>query len=159
MSLRAELLRLGIRTFLKRRGHHLDIEAWRSDMRAMERPVPRPPAHIASVEVSVGRLTFHRVTTPASQPEHNVLYLHGGGYVSGAPAHYRRQAGHHQSSGADLGEEPVDVSTQFVRLAAEVARGSEYLRGRRTSLFGHFVNPGDIGGHTIGPLRHQLNVV
>jgi epsilon-lactone hydrolase len=37
MSLRAEWLRLGIRMFLKRRGHHIDIEAWRRDMRAMER--------------------------------------------------------------------------------------------------------------------------
>ncbi len=89
MSLRAELLRLGIRTFLKRRGRHIDIEAWRRDMRAMERLVPRPPAHGEPVEVSAGRLTFHRVTTPASRPGRHVLYLHGGGYVSGAPAHYR----------------------------------------------------------------------
>ena len=89
MSLRAELLRLGIRAFLKRRSHHLDIEAWRRDMRAMERLVPRPPARTETVEVKAGRLTLHRVTTPASQPERNVLYLHGGGYVSGAPAYYR----------------------------------------------------------------------
>src|SRR5437667_3505861 len=89
MSLRAELLRLGIRAFLKRRSHHLDIEAWRRDMRAMERLVPRPPARTETVEVKVGRLLLHRVTTPASQPQRNVLYLHGGGYVSGAPAHYR----------------------------------------------------------------------
>jgi acetyl esterase/lipase len=89
MSLRAELLRLGIRMFLKRRSHHLDIETWRRDMRAMEKLVPRPPARSQTVEVKGGRLTFHRVTTPASRPERNVLYLHGGGYVSGAPAHYR----------------------------------------------------------------------
>src|SRR5438445_251158 len=89
MSLRAELLRLGIRAFLKRRSHHLDIEAWRRDMRAMERLVPRPPARTETVEVKAGRLTLHRVTRPASQPERNVLYLHGGGYVSGAPAYYR----------------------------------------------------------------------
>jgi len=89
MSLRAELLRLGIRAFLKRRSHHLDIEAWRRDMRAMERLVPRPPARTETVEVKVGRLLLHRVTTPASQAQRNALYLHGGGYVSGAPAHYR----------------------------------------------------------------------
>ena len=89
MSLRAELLRLGIRMFLKRRGHHIDIEAWRREMRAMERLVPRPPARSEPVEVRAGRLTFHRVTTPASRPERNVLYLHGGGYVSGTPAYYR----------------------------------------------------------------------
>jgi epsilon-lactone hydrolase len=89
MSLRAELLRLGIRAFLKRHSHHLDIEAWRKEMRAMERLVPRPPARTETVEVKVGRLTFQRINTPASRPERNVLYLHGGAYVSGAPAHYR----------------------------------------------------------------------
>ena len=89
MSLRAELLRLGIRIFLKRGTHHLDIETWRKDMRAMERFVPRPPARAQTVEVRDGRLTFHQVTTPASRPERNVLYLHGGAYVSGAPAYYR----------------------------------------------------------------------
>lgn len=89
MSLRAELLRLGIRMLLKRRSDHLDIETWRRDMRAMEGLVPRPPARTETVEVNCGRLTFHRVTTPASRPNCNVLYLHGGGYVSGAPGHYR----------------------------------------------------------------------
>lgn len=89
MSLRAELLRLGIRMFLKRHGQHVDIEAWRRDMRAMEWLVPRPSARSETVEVRAGRLTFHRITTPASRPERNVLYLHGGGYISGAPAYYR----------------------------------------------------------------------
>jgi acetyl esterase/lipase len=89
MSLRAELLRLGIRMFLKRQGHHVDIEAWRKDMRAMEWLVPRPSAHSETVEVRAGRLTFHRITTPASRPERNLLYLHGGGYISGGPAYYR----------------------------------------------------------------------
>jgi acetyl esterase/lipase len=89
MSLRAELLRFGIRQFLKRGTHHLDIEIWRKDMRAMERFVPRPPRRSKTTEVRAGRLTFHRVTTEASRPERNVLYLHGGAYVSGAPSYYR----------------------------------------------------------------------
>src|SRR5437773_4108427 len=89
MSLRAELLRLGIRLFLKRRGHHLDIDIWRKNMRAMERLLPRPPARARTIEVRAGELTFHQVTTQASLPERNVLYLHGGAYVSGAPVHYR----------------------------------------------------------------------
>lgn len=89
MSLRAELLRLGIRMFLKRHGHHVDIEAWRKDMRAMEWLVPRPSARSETAEVRAGRLTFHRIITPASRPERNVLYLHGGGYISGGPAYYR----------------------------------------------------------------------
>lgn len=89
MSLRAELLRLGIRIFLKQHGDQIDIEAWRLNMRRMERLVPWPPASSESVELKTGRLTFHRVTTPSSRPERHVLYLHGGGYISGAPAYYR----------------------------------------------------------------------
>src|SRR5215217_4353745 len=89
MSLRAELLRVGIRVLLKRRSGPLDVEQWRKEMRAMERFLPRPPARSTTNEVEAGRLTLHRVTTPASRPERNVLYLHGGAYVSGAPIYYR----------------------------------------------------------------------
>jgi epsilon-lactone hydrolase len=89
MSLRSELLRLGLRVFLKRRSHHLDIETWRRDMRSMGKFVPRPPARTETVEVRAGRLSFLRVTTPASSPDRNVLYFHGGAYVSGGPAYYR----------------------------------------------------------------------
>ncbi|WP_035728615.1 alpha/beta hydrolase [Bradyrhizobium murdochi] len=89
MSLRAELLRIGIRMLLKRRGGSLDVEQWRQNMRAMERFVPHPPARSTTVEIEAGRVRFHRVTTPASRPERNVLYLHGGAYVSGAPIYYR----------------------------------------------------------------------
>jgi epsilon-lactone hydrolase len=89
MSLRAELLRLGLRAFLKRRGRDLDVEAWRARMRAMLPLVPRPPRRSQTTEVKAGRLTFQRVTTEASRPERHVLYLHGGAYMAGSPAHYR----------------------------------------------------------------------
>jgi acetyl esterase/lipase len=89
MSLRAELLRAGLRIFLKRRTGNLDLATWRRQMRATERLVPRPPARSQSTEIKVGALTMQRVVTPKSQPERAVLYLHGGGYVSGGPGHYR----------------------------------------------------------------------
>ncbi|MBV9530342.1 MAG: alpha/beta hydrolase [Bradyrhizobium sp.] len=89
MSLRAELLRLGIRIFLKQRSRHLDIESWRSNMRAIEHLVPRPPARSQTARIKAGQLTLYRVTTDRSRLLHNVLYLHGGAYISGAPAHYR----------------------------------------------------------------------
>jgi epsilon-lactone hydrolase len=89
MSLRAELLRLGLRFFLKRRNTDLDLEAWRRSMRATGRLVPRPPKRSQTSEIKVGRLTLHRVATPASRSNRHVLYLHGGGYVSGGPVHYR----------------------------------------------------------------------
>jgi acetyl esterase/lipase len=89
MSLRAELLRVGLRTFLKHRNADLDLEAWRRSMRATEKLVPRPPTRSQSTEIKAGGLTLQRVVTPSSRPGRAVLYLHGGGYVSGGPAHYR----------------------------------------------------------------------
>ena len=89
MSLRSELVRLGVRIFLKRRSRHLDVEAIRTAMRRMAKLVPRPPARSRTTEVEVGRLAFHQVSTEASRQDHNVLYLHGGAYVSGTPALYR----------------------------------------------------------------------
>ncbi|HKH01650.1 MAG TPA: alpha/beta hydrolase [Bradyrhizobium sp.] len=89
MSLRAELLRVGLRMFFKWRSHPLDIASLRRGMSRMEKFVPRPPARTDTAEVNAGRLTLYRVTTPASRPESNVLYLHGGAYVSGAPVFYR----------------------------------------------------------------------
>src|SRR6266481_264934 len=63
------------------------------------------------------------------------------------------------SRGSDFGEESVHVPSQLVRLMAEVVGGGEHLRGGRTGLLGHFVHTRDIGGHAIGALRHQLNIV
>lgn len=89
MSLRAELLRAGLRTFLKHRSGDLDLQAFRQRMRATEKFVPRPPRRSRSTEVRIGALSLQRVVTPASRAGRAVLYLHGGGYVSGGPAHYR----------------------------------------------------------------------
>jgi epsilon-lactone hydrolase len=89
MSLRAELLRLGLRAFLKRRSRGFEVEAWRRGMRRTAPLVPRPPSGTDITVVQAGELRMHRTTTVASRPECNVLYLHGGGYVSGGPAFYR----------------------------------------------------------------------
>ena len=89
MSLRAELIRFGIRALLKRRSPNFDIAEMRRTMQAAERFVPRPPSRCRSTEIEVGGLFFQQVAMPASRAERRVLYLHGGGYVSGSPAHYR----------------------------------------------------------------------
>ena len=89
MSLRAEVLRVGLRTFLKHRSGDLDLETWRQRMRASEKFVPRPPRRSQSTTVGIGAMSLQRVITPRSRAERAVLYLHGGGYVSGGPAHYR----------------------------------------------------------------------
>jgi monoterpene epsilon-lactone hydrolase len=89
MSLRGELLRLGLRAFMKRHDANFDLAAWRDSMHGMERWVPRPPRKTGTSIVEGDGLRFHRITTPASDPGRHVLYLHGGGYVSGTPIHYR----------------------------------------------------------------------
>lgn len=89
MSLRAELLRLGLRLFLKRRRRGFEIEAWRAGMHRTAPLVPRPRHGTDITVVQAREVRMHRTTTAASQPERNVLYLHGGGYVSGGPSFYR----------------------------------------------------------------------
>jgi monoterpene epsilon-lactone hydrolase len=89
MSLRAELIRLGIRALLKRRSPDFDIAQMRRTMQTAERLVPRPPSRAQSTEIEADGLTFQRVAMPVSRTERRVLYLHGGGYVAGSPAHYR----------------------------------------------------------------------
>ncbi|MEK9281245.1 alpha/beta hydrolase [Bradyrhizobium sp. ISRA442] len=89
MTLRAEMLRLGIRMFLKRHHQPFDVGTWRAKMHRMERWVPHPPASTETSVVRAGRLTLHRIATPASRPGRNLLYLHGGAYISGAPIYYR----------------------------------------------------------------------
>ena len=92
MSWRAELLRLGLRTLLKRRSRGFEVEAWRRGMHRTAPLVPRPPSGTDITVVQAGELRMHRTTTAASRTERNVLYLHGGGYVSGGPAFYRHFA-------------------------------------------------------------------
>jgi epsilon-lactone hydrolase len=92
MSLRAELLRLGLRTLLKRRSRGFEVEAWRRGMHRTAPLVPRPPSGTNITVVQAGELRIHRTATAASRPERNVLYLHGGGYVTGGPAFYRHFA-------------------------------------------------------------------
>ena len=89
MSLRAEFVRFGTRTFLKRRSRDFDLAAWRNGMRATAHLVPHPPARSRTTRIQAGRRTLYRVETDRSDPERNLLYLHGGGYISGAPDHYR----------------------------------------------------------------------
>ena len=83
MSLQAELVRLGLRWFLKPREHK---RTWRSPA---VRFVPRPPASINSTLVDAGGILALRVSTPASQGNRHILFVHGGGFVAGSSALYR----------------------------------------------------------------------
>jgi acetyl esterase/lipase len=89
MNLCAELVRLGVRRFIKRRGRHQTIEEARQRMRAAAAWVPHAPKGTETVAVDAGGVPADRIGTRASQPDRNVLYLHGGGYVAGSPSLYR----------------------------------------------------------------------
>jgi monoterpene epsilon-lactone hydrolase len=89
VSLRGELVRLGARWFIKRRTRRETAEQMRQRLRAIERLYPRPPASTTTAAANAGQVKAHRITTPASQPDQHVLYLHGGGYRAGALICYR----------------------------------------------------------------------
>mgnify|MGYP002651433654 FL=1 len=90
MSLRAELLRLGLRATFKRREHAVpDLADMRAQMERVTWFVPRPPKGTAAVRTTMGGVPAVRVTTRLSRTDRHILYLHGGGYVCGRPVHYR----------------------------------------------------------------------
>jgi epsilon-lactone hydrolase len=87
MSLRAELV--SARWFIKRRGRHKSITQAREHLHRTQSLVPLPPPRTTTVVVDAGGVEAHRISTPESRPDHHVLYLHGGGYVTGSVALYR----------------------------------------------------------------------
>jgi epsilon-lactone hydrolase len=90
VSLRAELVRLGLRWFVKRpRRLNPTLAGARANMLAAEAWIPAPPAGTEVSAIDAGGVPGELISTPASRPGRHVLYLHGGGYVSGSPALYR----------------------------------------------------------------------
>ncbi len=87
MSLRAELVRLGLRRFVRR--PLPTVAAARASIGAAQRLVPPPPAGTQVAAIDSGGVAGELVATPASRSDRYVLYLHGGGYVTGSPALYR----------------------------------------------------------------------
>lgn len=89
MSVRAELVRLGLRLLLKWPERHAGVERIRARRRAAAAMTPRPPPDTTTTHVAAGGVNAHRIATPASRGDRFVLYLHGGGYASGSPSNYR----------------------------------------------------------------------
>jgi acetyl esterase/lipase len=89
MSLRAELVRLGVRWLVKRTSRDAIVEQMRRRCLASEAFIPKPPAGTRTEAIDLGGIKAERVTTPVSQHDRNVLYLHGGGYASGSFVCYR----------------------------------------------------------------------
>jgi epsilon-lactone hydrolase len=90
MSVRAELVRLGLRWLMKPgNAPGVTIPRRRERMANFQRWVPSPPTVVEEEEGELGGVPALRVATPASRPDRHVLYLHGGGYVTGSPELYR----------------------------------------------------------------------
>lgn len=86
--MRSELARLGLRWFIKRR-RYATVAAARQSLLAAARWIPRPRAGTEVRRIDAGGVPGEVITTPASRPDRHVLFLHGGGYVTGSPALYR----------------------------------------------------------------------
>ena len=90
MSLRAELVRFGLRWFIKRKtSPDTTLEAMRGRLAVLERLVPPPPKDTLARRVDLAGVKAVAVATPESLSGRHVLYLHGGGHVAGSPATYR----------------------------------------------------------------------
>ena len=89
ISVRAALVRLGVRWFMKRRGPYKTVEDSRRSLVVAKALAPRTPTGTSRAVVNAGGVMAERVTTPAVHGNSHVLYLHGGGYVGGSPAYYR----------------------------------------------------------------------
>jgi len=88
VSLRSELVRLGARWFIKHRGRPT-VAAARQSVLAAAKWVPSPPAGTKVQPVDAGGVPGEFIATGASRLDRHVLFLHGGGYVTGSLALYR----------------------------------------------------------------------
>ena len=89
-SVRAELVRLGLRWFVKRRDHSAKTPAQaRQWGAAVERLIPHPPAGTRTTAVSAGGVPAFRIVTPESRNDRHLLFLHGGAFVLGSSEFYR----------------------------------------------------------------------
>jgi acetyl esterase/lipase len=87
VSLRAALVRAGLRWFIKR--PRPTVAEVRASTRAAQAWTPLPPAGTQVSAIDAGGVPGELITTPVSRPDRHVLHLHGGGYVTGSPALYR----------------------------------------------------------------------
>jgi acetyl esterase/lipase len=89
MSVRGELVRLGVRLLLKRPERGASVERIRARRRSLALVTPRPPFDTTTTCIDAGGVRAHRIVTPESRRDRHILFLHGGGYVAGSPSNYR----------------------------------------------------------------------
>src|SRR5258707_3939838 len=85
-SLVARVMRICLRILVKRGlRRNPYVEAPRGHLRILGRLVPRPPGVRETIAIDAGGLPADCVATTASRHDRHILYLHGGGYVTGWP--------------------------------------------------------------------------
>lgn len=89
ISARAKIARLGLRWFVKKRGHHQTLAAARKSARSMESLIPHPPRDVVTEALQIGQLRGYMITTPSSLQDRSILFLHGGGYRLYGASTYR----------------------------------------------------------------------
>ena len=72
-------------------GNEFDLDELRKVMGTRQAPVN---SAIACIRAQVDGMPCEWVVAPGADPDLRLLYLHGGGYVSGSGAHYLSLAGH-----------------------------------------------------------------
>src|SRR2546423_8742216 len=90
MSVRAEMVRAGLRWLIKHRNHReLTVEQHRRFVTVAERVVPDPPPHTRTLPVDADGVRADLIATPSSEGERHVLFLHGGAFIICSPHLYR----------------------------------------------------------------------
>jgi monoterpene epsilon-lactone hydrolase len=90
LGLRAELVRFALRRFFKRRsGPAPTIETLRRRYGGLGRFAPRPPRGTLVKQLDLDGVRAVSTATWESRADRHILYLHGGGHVSGSPKLYR----------------------------------------------------------------------
>ena len=90
MSIRAELIRLGLRLTRSRDGTPPDLAKMRrgGERMTVDHP-PHPPKGTTAIRLAAGGVPAVRVSTPRALDGRHILYLHGGAFVYGSPGLYR----------------------------------------------------------------------
>jgi len=90
MSLRSEIVRLALRTFIKRCDwQSVTVAQNRRFATACERLIPNPPASTRTLGVNAGGVMADLIATPDSEEDRHILFLHGGAFIIGSPSLYR----------------------------------------------------------------------
>lgn len=90
MSLRAEIVRIGLRHLMKPGNcPETTVAMRRQRQQRHERWTPLPPRGIETRAGTLGGVPASYVVAPQSRADRQILFLHGGAYVTGSPTLYR----------------------------------------------------------------------